>query len=164
MFTLEQIIFRREVRKSDIDVVRRLADHTGFFRPQELAVAAELVLERLSKGPSSGYHFLLAENSAGHVSGYACFGPIPCTGSSFDLYWIIVHPQVQGQGLGKLLMSASEAEATSLGGTRMYVETSSQALYRRTRQFYERCGYSREAVLRDFYAPGDHKHIYCKSW
>lgn len=161
---MEQISFRREVRESDIGQVRRLAEATGFFTSQEVDVAAELVSERLCKGSACGYHFLLAENDAGDVPGYACFGPIPCTRSSFDLYWIIVHPQAQGQGLGKRLMAASEAEMATLGGTRAYIETSSQPLYLPTRRFYERCGYSLEAVLKDFYAPGDAKHIFCKSW
>ncbi|SDB27093.1 Ribosomal protein S18 acetylase RimI [Desulfonatronum thiosulfatophilum] len=161
---MDQISFRREVRESDVGEVRRLAEATGFFSTPEVEVAGELVLERLGKGPASGYHFLLAENYRGEVLGYSCFGPIPCTRFSFDLYWIIVHPQTQGLGLGKRLMAASEAQIATLGGTRAYIETSSQSLYHPTRRFYERCGYTLEAVLKDFYAPGDDKHIYCKSW
>ncbi|WP_459938044.1 N-acetyltransferase family protein [Desulfonatronum parangueonense] len=159
---MDQISLRREVRESDVEKILRLTASTGFFKPQEVEVAAELVLERLNKGPSSGYHFLLAENNEGEILGYSCFGPIPCTRSSFDLYWIVVHPQMQGQGLGKRLMSASEARIVTLGGTRIYIETSSQPLYHPTRRFYERCGYSLEAVLKDFYAPEDDKQIYCK--
>jgi len=161
---MEQTSFRREVRESDMDQVHRLAEATGFFSPREVEVAVELVAERLCKGPSSGYHFLLADNDAGNVSGYVCFGPIPCTWSSFDLYWIIVHPQTQGLGLGKRLLAASEAEMAILGGNRIYIETSSQPLYLPTRRFYEHCGYSLEAQLKDYYAPGDDKQIFCKSW
>jgi len=158
----KQILLRHKVNSGDRKEVARLAEATGFFHAQEVAVAEELVEERLLKGPVSGYHFLLADDPAGRLLGYACFGPIPCTQSSFDLYWIIVDPAWQGQGLGKHLLLAAEAEILSLGGTRVYIETSSRDIYQPTRRFYERCGYALVAVLEDFYAPRDDKLIYCK--
>jgi hypothetical protein len=48
-------------------------------------------------------------------------------------------------------------------GRRIYIETSSQAKYAPTREFYRRCGYEPEAVLKDFYADGDDKLIYVKA-
>ncbi|PTN36784.1 GNAT family N-acetyltransferase [Desulfonatronum sp. SC1] len=157
------VALRGEVRAEDIPAIAGLAGATGFFTAQEVAVAAELAEERLNKGPASGYHFLFAEDAAKGLMGYACFGPIPCTIASFDLYWIIVDPRRQGHGLGKRLIQLAEAEIQALGGTRVYIETSSRDLYHPTRRFYERCGYALEAVLKDFYAPGDDKLIYCKS-
>ena len=44
----------------------------------------------------------------------------------------------------------------------MYIETSNRPQYASTRAFYERCGYVCEAVLRDFYAPGDDKVIFVR--
>jgi hypothetical protein len=41
----------------------------------------------------------------------------------------------------------------------VYVETSGRAQYEPTRDFYMHCGYEVEAVLADFYAPGDDKVI-----
>ena len=49
------------------------------------------------------------------------------------------------------------------GGRRVYIETSSKAIYRDTRVFYERRGYRAEATLKEFYSPGDHKVIYVKT-
>ena len=62
-----------------------------------------------------------------------------------------------------MLIQATEAEIPALGGTRVYIETSSRELYHPTRRFYERCGYALEAVLKDFYTPEDDKLIYRKS-
>ncbi len=157
------VTLRREIRAADIPAIACMAVATGFFTTEEVAVAAELAEERLNKGPASGYHFLFAEDAQNGLLGYACFGPIPCTISSFDLYWIIVDPHRQGHGLGQRLIQAAEAEISALGGTRVYIETSSRELYHPTRRFYERCGYALEAVLKDFYAPGDDKLIYRKS-
>lgn len=155
--------FRSRVTAADSAEVARLAKATGFFSPAEIEVAVELVQERRLKGEASGYHFLMAEHRPGALLGYACFGPIPCTLSSFDLYWIVVHPETQGQGLGKRLLALCEQEIIALSGTRVYVETSSRPQYNPTRCFYEQRGYALEATLADFYAPGEHKLIYCKA-
>jgi ribosomal protein S18 acetylase RimI-like enzyme len=162
---LANIQFRTQVVASDSEDVARLVKATGFFSPMEVEVAVELVQERRLKGEASGYHFLMAQHGQsgqGPLLGYGCFGPIPCTLSSFDLYWIVVHPEAQGQGLGKRLLTMCEEEIIQLGGIRAYAETSSRPQYHPTRCFYERCGYALEATLADFYAPGDHKVVYCK--
>lgn len=153
--------FRFEVRPEDAANVRQVCQATGFFHEGEIAVAEELVLERLSKGVASGYEFVFAE-SDGRLLGYACFGPIPCTQSSWDLYWIVVAPQAQRQGLGGTLLRQAETAIQQAGGTRIYVETSGRDQYRPTRHFYEKNGYRIAAELEDFYAPGDSKVIYLK--
>ena len=98
----------------------------------------------------------------GRLSGYVCYGPIACTVSSFDLYWIAVDPGLQGRGLGKALLSEAERCIQEMGGNRVYVETSSRDQYKDTRVFYERCGYKKASILEDFYAPGDSKVTYMK--
>ena len=157
----ELLTFRQEVLQSDAQRVRELTTSTGFFMDAEIDVAVELVEERLSKGESSGYYFVFAEQG-GRVVGYTCFGPIPCTMASFDLYWIAVHDSCRGQGIGKALMRKSEECIAAMGGTRVYIETSFRAQYVPTRQFYFACGYQEAAVLADFYAPGVGKVIYLK--
>ncbi|MCB9897798.1 MAG: GNAT family N-acetyltransferase [Planctomycetes bacterium] len=153
---------RETPRPSDRDAVRRIVSDSGFFHPSEVDVAVELVDEALARGAeASGYHFVFADDARG-VAGYACFGPIAGTESSFDLYWIAVDPERRGLGLGSTLLDASERRIASLGGRRVYVETSSKELYVPTRGFYEARGYVRQAHLPDFYAPGDGKVIYVR--
>lgn len=158
---LKDIVLRYEVIPGDAEAVRRLAESTGFFHPYEVDVAEELVVERIAKGDASGYYFVFAEKE-GRVVGYTCYGPIACTTSSFDFYWIAVDPEFQGKGLGRLLVNETERLICSANGKRIYVETSQRPLYDRTRAFYERCGYIAESTLVDFYGPGDGKVIYCK--
>jgi D-alanine-D-alanine ligase len=153
--------YRDEVRPEDREAVRAILESTGFFYPEEIGVAVELVEERLARGESSGYHFDFAEVE-GAVAGYTCFGPIACTRASFDLYWIGVHQARRRAGLGRQLLSRAEEQIRRLGGQRVYVETSSRALYEPTRRFYLACGYRIEAILEDFYAPGDGKVIFLK--
>lgn len=153
--------FRENPTPEDIEAVRAIVSSSGFFSESEIEVAAELVEERLSKGLASGYHFLFSEE--GDVMlGYACYGPIPCTVASWDLYWIAVQPDLRGRGMGRRILDLVEREIGKLGGKRVYVDTSSRELYRPTLAFYTRCGYRQEAVLEDFYAPGDSKVLFVK--
>ena len=159
---LEQPLqWRSEPGHDDIDAVRELAANTGFFNPEEIAISAELVEERLTRGLASGYEFLFAE-TADKLLGYTCYGHIAGTRSSYDLYWIVVAPQQQSQGLGRTLLARSEHLIQVAGGSRVYIETSAREQYAPTQGFYRRCGYHQEALLTDFYGPGDSKIIYCK--
>jgi ribosomal protein S18 acetylase RimI-like enzyme len=153
---------RFEPEAADLERVAELLGATQFFSSDEIAVGVELVAERLEKGQASGYEFLLAEQER-QLVGYTCFGPIPCTRGSYDLYWIAVHPEWQGRGIGAQLLAQSEQRIVPLGGRRIYIETSARPQYSPTRAFYERCGYRQEALLADFYAPGDDKVIYGKA-
>ena len=157
----QDLKWRDDLRPEDPQAVRQLVALTGFFNPEEVGVAEELVLERLAKGEASGYYFVMAEQ-AGRLVGYTCYGPIAGSADSFDLFWIAVHPDLQRHGLGRRLMQESERRIYEAGGRRVYVETSHRPIYASTRIFYERCAYRLEAVLEDFYAPGDAKAIYCK--
>ncbi len=153
--------FREEVKPGDRQAVGRLIRATGFFSEEEADIAVELVEERLAKGDASGYSFLLAEEGD-RLLGYACFGPIPGSVHSFDLYWIAVDPGEQGRGIGRVLMAAAERIMAGRGACLIYADTSSRPQYETTRAFYLACGYREEALLTDFYAPGDGKVIFVK--
>jgi GNAT superfamily N-acetyltransferase len=156
-----QLQFRDEVRPGDQAVVRDIITASGFFSPDEVAIAVELVAERLAHGVRSGYYFWFAERGR-EVVGYTCFGPIPGTLVSYDLYWIAVRHPYRSQGIGTILLQRSECTMAALGGRRIYVETSSRAQYKPTHAFYDAQGYHCEALLEDYYAPGDSKLIYVK--
>ncbi|MBF0467881.1 MAG: GNAT family N-acetyltransferase [Desulfamplus sp.] len=187
------IIFRYEPLSGDVQQIKQLVKSTGFFNDEEIEVAGELVEERIDKGDKSGYYFVFAQKknlssaeSNGIIShedlsrspekrcpiifeeekllGYGCYGPIPGTLSSHDIYWIAVKPDLHRHGLGRILLERMESLISDSGGTRIYVETSMQPKYVTTRTFYERCGYRLETVLEHFYSPGDGKAIYCKSF
>jgi len=153
---------RYELQAQDPARIRHLIDITGFFSAEEVDVAEELAQERLARAAASGYHFVMAEQY-GRLVGYTCYGPIACTVGSYDLYWIAVHPDVQGKGLGQRLLQETERLIRQAGGSRIYVDTSQRLQYASTRAFYENAGYRLDAVLKEFYAPGDNKVIYCKS-
>jgi ribosomal protein S18 acetylase RimI-like enzyme len=161
MMDATRIGYREEVRPGDRGAVGHLVRATGFFSEEEAGIAEELVDERLAKDEASGYFFLFAEEG-GRLLGYACFGPIPGSVHSWDLYWIAVDPCEQGRGVGRKLLAASEGIMAMQGARRVYADTSSRPQYEPTRAFYLACGYGREAFLADFYAPDDGKVIFGK--
>ena len=156
-----RIEYRDTVETADIQKIRHIVASSSFFNNEEIEVAVELAAERLARGFESGYHFIFAELDRQTV-GYACYGPILGTQSSFDFYWIAVDEEFRNQKIGKGLLEMTEAAIKHMNGHRIYVETSSRPQYEPTRAFYSNNGYRLEATLKDFYAPGDSKHIYLK--
>ncbi len=157
----ESLSFREEVRPGDVGAVREIVTSTGFFHAHEIDVALELVDDRLQKGLKSGYLFVFAAQ-AGRTVGFSCYGEIACTAGSYDLYWIAVHNDCRGQGIGGMLLEKTEKLIADRRGRAVWVETSGREKYLPTRKFYLRCGYREEAVLKGFYALGDDKIIYVK--
>jgi ribosomal protein S18 acetylase RimI-like enzyme len=148
-------IFRDRVAQTDAEDVRDIVASTGFFSAEEVDVAEELVREHLQKGPASGYLFVFADDGKGAVCGYACYGPVPCTARTFDLYWIAVRADARGRGLGRALVAEVERRITESGKGKLIAETSSRAQYAPTQGFYRSCGFIEEARIRDYYAPGE---------
>lgn len=122
-------------------------------------MALELVDDNLAKGSQSEYQFLVAAEQA-TVLGYVCYGLIPLTQSSYDLYWIVVDPDQQRGGIGGRLMTAMHEAILGQGGKRVYIDTSSTNLYAPARAFYESQGYTVAAQFPDFYREGDAKVVY----
>ncbi|MCX6561201.1 MAG: GNAT family N-acetyltransferase [Candidatus Aminicenantes bacterium] len=155
------ITFRTTPEKEDVERIRQIVVSTKFFYDHEVEVAVELIEERLNEGESTGYHFVFAEVD-GVTAAYSCYGPIPMTKSSFDLYWIVTHADYRGQGIGRRLLEETYRHARALGCTLIIAETSGLEHYAPTRGFYDKNDFTLEARLRDFYDEGDDKFIYVK--
>ncbi len=153
--------WRTEVGDTDLDPVRLVTGSAGVFSPDEVSIAVELVQERLRLGAASGYEFLFAEQG-GRVVGYTCFGEIPGTEARYDLYWLVVHPDVRRMGLGEELLRRTQSEVARHGGRRLFIDTSSAEAYRPARKLYRKCGFRQAALLPDFYRDGDGKTIFAK--
>lgn len=128
------------------------------FTPEEVSVAEELIDAYLEASSSSGYLVFVAEvNSV--VTGYVCYGLTPLTKGTWDVYWVAVDPEGQGQGVGRALMAFAEGKIKESQGRLVFVETSGRPDYDKTRRFYRSLGYRVAARIADFYSPGDDKLI-----
>lgn len=149
----------RDLAPTDRSSIERILRASAAFTDAEVLVALELVDEPRE----TGYRFVVCEVD-GKVAGYACFGATPCTVGTWDLYWIAVDPARQNLGLGRALLDAVERAVRAEGGRLLVIETASKPEYAATRAFYERCGLELAARIRDFYARGDDKLVYCRRY
>jgi ribosomal protein S18 acetylase RimI-like enzyme len=131
---------------------------TPEFKPFEVAVAEELIDCYLEDTLNSGYHILVAHVDS-TVAGYICYGPAPLTEGTWDIYWVAVAREKQGQGIGGALMKSAEKEIVKAKGRLSIIETSSTSAYEKTRHFHVSQGYQIVACIPDFYTPGDDKLI-----
>lgn len=151
----------RDIDPADRQPLAGLLARVPAFTHEDVELAMELVDERLAEGKGSDYQFVVAADGS-TVLGYACFGLIPLTESSFDLYWIVVAPEHQARGVGTRLIKAVEARIKQRGGVRVYIETSSTQPYADARAFYASQGYVEAAALPDFYRDGEAKIVYSR--
>lgn len=151
----------RRSEAPDRDPVLALTQKTGFFRPDEVEIAREVLDDALRDGPGGHYQSFVIEVD-GTVAGWVCCGPTPCTLGTWDIYWIAVDPAFQKRSLGRALLHHAEACIRERGGRMAVLETSGREDYLPTRGFYLKCGYEESAVIRDYYSPGDSMVLYVK--
>ena len=153
----------RTLQPEDREPVHDILVRTGFFTAVEVSTALELIDAWLEHGePSDYYCFVGTDPQTQAILGYVCFGPVPLTEGTYDLYWIAVDPRTQGRGVGRSLLDYAEIQVQRRQGRLVLIETSSQDKYESTARFYERCGYTLLARLADFYRPGDDKLVFGK--
>lgn len=135
------------------------------FRPDEIAVALELIDESLAGDPE--YQLVVAVDGDA-VLGYVCFGLTPMTRATYDLYWIVVAAAARGRGVARALVDDMEGQIRAQVGARgepvasVRVETSPADGHGAARAMYERLGYPIASELADFYAPGEGLITYYK--
>jgi len=152
----------RPLAAGDRARIAEILERVGNFNPAEVACALELVDSCLRDRNHPDYRVAVAESTSAGVCGYVCWGPTPLTRGTYDLYWIAADPAVQGQGVGRALMSHVEASVRGLGGRLLVVETSSKDSYVGTVSFYRRLGYEEVSRIRDFYDRGDDRLVFVK--
>lgn len=152
-----EILILTGIAATDRANIEYLVRQVGVFRADEVDVAMEVVDAGL--GGDDHYLFAVAKDGAA-VAGYAVWGHTPCTDAVYDLYWIVVDPTLQGQGVGRKLMAACEQDVRARSGRMLLIETEGTPPYEATRKFYLALGYDEIARIGDFYRPGADKVVY----
>jgi GNAT superfamily N-acetyltransferase len=135
---------------------------TGFFYDFEIEIALGLVDDTLIYGAEEcGYHWLKLSDEDGLIA-FAQYVKESFSVHSWNLYWIAVHQNSRHRKLGSVLLKAVEDDIRNNGGRILWLDTSGRPLYAPTEKFYIKNGYTLQASLKDFYAPGDPKQIYSK--
>ncbi|NWG04403.1 MAG: GNAT family N-acetyltransferase [Syntrophaceae bacterium] len=135
---------------------------TRSFTSQEIDVAMELVDIVLKDQMQKDYQIRCAVNEQDEVIGYICYGPVPMTHGTFDLYWIVVDPDLQKQGVGSTLLKFLEEAVGREKGRLILAETSTIPHYEKTEKFYLKNGFREVAKIPDYYFLGNDQVTFCK--
>jgi ribosomal protein S18 acetylase RimI-like enzyme len=152
----------RPIYKKDRFRLEAILKAQTHFKPAEIEVALELIDIVLTVPRQEDYRIRCIQGADGEVRGYICYGKAPLTESTYDLYWIVVHPIFWNQGAGSSLIQHAEEDLRQRDARLLLIETSSLPSYERPRAFYKKHGYQEQACIFDYYALGDHKLIFGK--
>jgi ribosomal protein S18 acetylase RimI-like enzyme len=148
--------------ESDAPQIHNITARAGVFSQEEIDSVPAMFDEYLRYGAEvSGYHFLVYREGD-QVLGYAIYGFRDLTEGVYDLYWIAVDPSARRKSVGRKLLTACEDAVREAAGRIIIAETSGTVEYESTREFYVRTGYKAEAIIKDFYKPGDDLYIFIK--
>jgi ribosomal protein S18 acetylase RimI-like enzyme len=150
---------RTKLKSEDVEPLRQLLKDTGVFTPIEVDVGVELAEQTLAG--EDGYHWVLAED-AGRLLGIICYGSVPLTEGTWDLYWILRSPGASGQGVAAQLLKACEEDLHRNQARLLVLNTSGTPPYKPARDYYIRNGFTLAACLKEYYRPGDDLCIYTK--
>jgi ribosomal protein S18 acetylase RimI-like enzyme len=141
-----------------IDQYLFCAEKTAVFSAAEIKGLRDVLSDH------TGHYRICAKKKGSVLQGFAVFGQTPFTASSWDLYWLVVAPESQRQGVGRSLIETVEAEMMQVTPQEpiVRIETSSRGNYRGAHSLYCACGYTKVGEIPDFYAPGDALLIFSK--
>ena len=107
-------------------------------------------------------HFWFVHEAAGTVTGFCYCVPEALTDRTYNLLAIGVRADRQGKGVGSDLMRHAESALAAAGKRLLLVDTSGTEDFALVRRFYVGLGYTKEAVIRDYWGVGDDKVVFWK--
>ena len=151
----------RPCSPSDLPAVKAIVDAVALF-------PSELLDDMISFEPPPGdgdepREFWLVHDEGAGAVGVACCAPEAMASGTWNALLLAVRPECHDRGIGAGLMARIETLLGARGERVLLVETSGTPDFERTRGFYARIGYEREAVIREYYGAGDDKVVFRKA-
>ncbi|WP_239492575.1 N-acetyltransferase [Luteitalea sp. TBR-22] len=146
----------RAVRADDLPALKAVIETTTLF-PSEML---DGMLAAYIAGTSGDDLWLTTAEPLPLAVAYCVREPL--TAGTCNLLLIAVHASQRRRGLGRALLDHVEATLAARGDRLLLVDTSSDAAFDGTREFYRRAGYEEEARIRDYYQDGDAKVTFRK--
>lgn len=147
----------RMIAESDISDLRQVLDSIELFSSEMLE---EMISDYIHNKETEDIWFTEVQNDKAIAIGYCA--PEKLTEGTYNLYALGVRNDIQSKGTGSRMMSFIENHLKQIGKRILIVDTSSTEDFKLTREFYEKLGYNKEAVIRGFWSEGDDKVIYRK--
>jgi ribosomal protein S18 acetylase RimI-like enzyme len=152
----------RPLFEKDKATLLSMLTRTQSFTSGEIDVAVELIDTVLKDQIQKDYLIDCMVDDQNLAIGYICYGPTPMAQGTFDLYWIAVDPDFQGQGAGSKLIHFLEEGVKARGGRMILADTSTVPHFEKTQKFYVKNGFQEVARIPDYYHPGNDRITFCK--
>lgn len=146
----------RPIKLEDLPALKTVIDANQLFPSDMLD---EMISDYFNNKNSRDLWFTYDN---GKPTAVAYCAPEKLTEGTWNLYLIAVHPNYQKLGYGTSILYYIEQKLTHLGERILLVETSSLESFKGTREFYQQCGYEKEARIREFYQAGEDKIVFRK--
>lgn len=143
--------------QDDIAGLKVVVDKTGLFPSDMLA---DMLAPTLAGETQA---FWLTCHVDGKAAGFCYTVPEEMTVGTWNMLALAILPELQGNGLGKALVRAAEDHLRSNNQRILIVDTSGTDEFSGARDFYAQIGFTEEARIRDFWAPGDDKVTFRKA-
>lgn len=147
----------RKVVKEDVMGLKDVLDSSALFPSEYLD---DMIFDYLNNPESEDIWFTSLID--GNIVGLGYCAHEKLTEGTYNLLAIAVRKELQGKGVGRLMMRHIEQFLREMSTRILIVETSSDPQYALTRAFYLKLDYSQEATIRDFWKEGEHKVIFWK--
>jgi ribosomal protein S18 acetylase RimI-like enzyme len=153
-------------RNDEHDSLLRIAVETGLFTFEDAEGLLGGILIALAEGSLPDGHAAVACRTVagGEAIGWSYFAPDQYADGVWNVWWIGVLPSYQGTGAGRALLTHVESRAAEHNVRVIVIETSDQNPMAKARRFYTSFGYAECGRIPDFYATGEAKVVFSRSF
>ena len=146
----------RFVIPTDMPSLKSVIEANGLFPSNMLD---DMISDYFNNENSNDFWLTYEDNQPVAI---AYCAPERMTEGTWNLLLIAVHPDYQGKGYGSSILHYIEQMLAAREERLLLIETSSLDSFVRSQAFYLKCGYEKEAQIREFYQAGEDKIVFRK--
>lgn len=144
---------------NDLNQYLACAQRTGVFSKDEVLTLKDILLD------GTKHYTVLNKKEGDELKGFIIFGRTPFTAYAWDIYWVVINPDFQRQGLARQLLKEAEQKMREIlpqGDPIIRIETSSRDEYNGARSLYLSRQYIKVCEIPHFYKKNDSLVIFSK--
>jgi ribosomal protein S18 acetylase RimI-like enzyme len=148
----------RKTIDSDASAILKIVEESGQFDADSLDHVEGTLKQYLAGGTDE----LWFTADDGEPVGVGYCAPEPIAPGVWNLLMLWTRSDRHGKGHGGQLVKHVEETLSANSARLLIVETSSLPAFEAARKFYSKCGFIREATIKNYFAMGDDKLVYTK--
>jgi ribosomal protein S18 acetylase RimI-like enzyme len=152
----------RPMVSQDREILYEMMQKTGVFSLQTINLAMEIIDTYLFSAEQEDYRVVVGEDPKGQVVVFASYGPVAGTEGTSRLYWLVVTPALQHQGIGKEMHAWFEQQMRDSGVRLVVIEITSEEKYAAFVRFFTEQGYKQVGKIRNYFRSGEDMLMYVK--